>query len=351
MSYGYPPQRGGYPPQQGVGSRGYQPQQGGYQLQQGGYQLQQGGYPPQQGGYQLQQGGYQPQQAVGSNSCCCFYRVKQGEAGIIEGSGGGFKDVVAPSGCVCINPCLSKLRGTISLATRTIKCSVDSFSSDRSSVNVDICIVFRVIPSEVHTAYYKLTSVDSQIKSFIVTNVRSSIQSKCLEELYTERDELADRVRVSLGPTMRSLGFEIVDLLVVDVEVRGETRNAINAQMVQQYGRHAQALQGDIDRIDVATMAEANSEATRLRGVGTAAERQAISSAFKDGMAGFKGASAAELTATMLMIQYFDMIRDLNTKSQPSTVMLPRPRDGARSLDPETVRERLRRHLAADDSL
>jgi regulator of protease activity HflC (stomatin/prohibitin superfamily) len=286
-----------------------------------------------------------------ADSCCCCFCVHQGHAGIIEGIGGQFSDVVAPAGCQFINCCTSKLSGSISLATRNMSCHLDAFSSDNASVHIEICISFRVIPMEVHTAYYKLTAVNQQIQSFVVSNLRTVVQGKRLEELYSDRDELADRVRVSLGSTMRSLGFEIVDVLVVDVDVRGDIRKAFNTQMVQRFQRESQSLQGDIDKIYNVTLAEAQAEATRLRGVGTAAERHAITSAFKDGMAGFHGSSAAELTATMLMIQYFDMLRDLSTGSSPSTILLPKSSAGQRTLDRDVVRERLRRQLESDPSL
>ena len=287
-----------------------------------------------------------------ASSCFCCYVVEQSNAGIIESIGGKFSDV-APPGCSFFNCCSKKLSGCISLRTRNINCHVDAFTSDSASVVLKICVCFRVIPSEVNNAFYKLSGVESQIQSFVISNLRASVPTKRLEELYHDRDELADRVKASLGPTLRSLGFEVVDVLVVDVDVRGDVRNSMNQQMYQKYQRVSQQLMGEIDKIYSVTNAEAEAEATRLRGVGTAAARNAITNAFKDGMAGFHGASEEELTATMLMIQYFDMVRDVSSIVKPATTFFPTGPESLRRgpVDRDALRERLKRSLLEDPDL
>lgn len=265
----------------------------------------------------------------------------------MEAVGGQFDDV-APPGLTCFNPCSQKVAGAQSLKVQLIRCELNAVSKDRASVFIKAAVIYRAIPSQVHRSYYSMTGAADQIRSFIIANLRGLLPDKTLDEIFLERDHIASTIEKSLSETLANYGFELVDVLLEDIDVRGDVRNSMNQQVFQRYHRVAEQIRGDIEKMQQIKHAEAEAEASRLRGIGTAQERSAIATAFQQGMDGFdRGGSInfAELTALVLMTQYFDMVNDIthHGKVKPSSYYFPLKQGGG--LDRGELRERLSRSL------
>lgn len=279
--------------------------------------------------------------------CCCWVLVPQGSAGIMEQVGGQFDDVVPP-GLTFFNPCAQKVSGAQSLKVQILRCELNAVSKDRASVFVKCAVIYRAIPSQVHRSYYSMTGAADQIRSYVIANLRGLLPEKTLDEIFTERDHIASTIRKSLAETLANYGFELCDVLLEDIDVRGDIRNSMNQQVYQRYNRQVEQHLGDIQKIHQIAAAEAQAEASRLRGVGTAQERSAIATAFQQSMDGFDANGSmkfAELTALMLMTQYFDMVNDITVhgKVKPSSYYFPLKQGGG--LDRGELRERLKRTL------
>jgi regulator of protease activity HflC (stomatin/prohibitin superfamily) len=265
----------------------------------------------------------------------------------MEQVGGQFDDVVPP-GLTCFNPCSQKVSGAQSLKVQLVRCDLNAVSKDRASVFVKCCIIFRAIPSQVHRSYYSMTGASDQIRSFVIANLRGLLPERTLDEIFMERDVIASTIRSSLAETLANYGFELCDVLLEDIDVRGDIRNSMNQQVFQRYNRVVQQHLGEIQKIHQIAAAEGEAEANRLRGVGTAQERSAIATAFQHGMDGFDRSGSiqfAELTALVLMTQYFDMVNDITQhgKVKPSSYYFPLKQGGG--LDRGELRERLKRTL------
>ena len=278
-----------------------------------------------------------------ASGCCCLTCIPQAYAGVLESVGGQFKDILPP-GLHCLNPCTVKLAGVVSFKTEMISCDMQAVSSDRTTVLVRTSILYRVIPSECHRAYYSTSSTTEQIQSYVVSSLRSILPTRTLDELFSERQEIVGRIQSHLQVTLRALGFEIVDVLLTDIEIQGNVRAAMNQQATQRYARVAAQYEAEAKRIVAIKVAEAEAEASRLRGVGTAAARSAIANAFREGMGADsgRGANESQIMAMVLMAQYFDMMNDIanNRSVKPVSYFVP-TNDIRGGVDKEKLRERV----------
>ena len=75
--------------------------------------------------------------------------------------------------------------------------------------------------------------------------------------------------------------------------------------------------------------AEAEAESKYLAGVGVARQRKAIVDGLKNSISDFtsneqiKGASSKDVVDLLLITQYFDMLRDIGSRPECSTVYIP----------------------------
>lgn len=253
---------------------------------------------------------------------CCIV-IPQGEAGMMEDM--GKFTAVLPPGWHCID-CSKEVAGNVSFRTVMATAEVNAPTGDQADIHVKIGIMYRAMPSKCHLAYYRLSNPMEQIRSFIVSTLRPLIRSKTVDELFEERDELSAKVKGNLGEILEGFGYELMDVLILDLALVGRVRDAMNAMVVNKFGRLVASVEGNISRIGQLAIANANVEMDRLRGVGTAEARNIISASFRAGMENGQGQSngeeptESEIMAMMLMLQYYDMISDL---SVDRTIFMP----------------------------
>lgn len=259
---------------------------------------------------------------------CCVC-IEQGQVGVVE-SFGKF-DGVLPPGFATINPCSQEIKGTVALHTRMLTADVHTPTADQADVLVTVGVVFRAIPSKCHLAFYRLNSAGDTIRSFIIANLRPLIRSKTVDELYMERDALSNSIKGELETILGGYGYEVVDILVMEMKLVGRVRDAVTQQVVQRYARSIAEHEGQIKRIVQLAHSEANVEIDRLNGVGTAEARRIISSAFRRGVSeGHEHSehhnnvgeetSESEVMAMMLLLQYYDMLSEIK---RGKTIFMP----------------------------
>ena len=89
----------------------------------------------------------------------------------------------------------------------------------------------------------------------------------------------------------------------------------------------AAAEKAEGDKVLVVKSAEAEAESKYLSGVGVARQRKAIVDGLKGSIAGFTsniaGTSPKDVVDLLLITQYFDMLRDIGSRPECSTVYIP----------------------------
>ena len=89
-----------------------------------------------------------------ATSCCCWACVPQATVGVVEAL--GKFDTIAPPGLLTINCCTKQVAGVVDLKIQLMKCSVHSITKEKTSINVMVNVIHRIIPSMAQTAYYSL---------------------------------------------------------------------------------------------------------------------------------------------------------------------------------------------------
>jgi len=246
------------------------------------------------------------------SSCCGYACVTQSNVGIVERFG-EFSDVLPP-GCTFIG-CFHDLKGEVSLRERIMHATTESATEDRVILTIKSTIMFHVIPSECHTAFYSLSSL-SQIRSYIESAMRSEMARVKYENIFVARQQIAQEVRNLVTPELSQRGFEVDEVLIREIIVPRDIRNASERQLEMRYIRQANRYKAEANKIEITTRAIAESEVKRLQGVGTANMQKGVAGGFGALMENIEGGENAEVNesemiAVILMQQYFDTLKKI----------------------------------------
>ena len=261
------------------------------------------------------------------SSCCGWACVNQSNVGIVERFG-EFADVLPP-GCTFIG-CFHDLKGEVSLRERLMHVTTESATEDRVILTLKCVVMFHVIPSECHTAFYSLSSL-SQIRSFVESAMRSEMARVQYENIFVSRQQIATEVRKLVYPELSQRGFEVDEVLIKEIIVPRDIRDASERQLEMRYVRQANRYRAEANKIQVTTAAEAESEVKRLQGVGSANMQVGLAGGFGALMEKWEGGEqTSEIMAMILMQQYFETLTKLSSTSNNHTVFVP-----AKSLMPK----------------
>eukprot|EP01069_Polyplicarium_translucidae_P007077 Polyplicarium_translucidae@DN3053_c0_g2_i1.p1 len=124
---------------------------------------------------------------------------------------------------------------------------------------------------------------------------------------------------------MHQYGFEIVNVLVVDVKPAEVVRNAMNAVNANKRLRQAAEYKAEAEKIRVVKEAEATAQSHYLQGVGVARQRKAIVDGISTSLLKFREQTKADTKQVMdlvLATQYFDMLKEVAKGSQTQTIFI-----------------------------
>jgi len=215
-----------------------------------------------------------------------------------------------------------------SLRVRQLNLDVETKTHDDVFVIIRLAIQY-MIPAKdkVFDAYYKLADHTVQMNSWVFDVVRSKVPSMKLDNVFENKDEIADDVKKNLQERMAQYGWEIVRALVNDIEPDAKVKDAMNEVNRQQRLQVAAMAQGEKEKILVIKKAEAEAESKRLQGEGIANQRRAIINGYRDSIQNFQdkigGTSAKEVMDLVALTQYFDTLQMLGADARSKVVFLP----------------------------
>ncbi|GJV26268.1 hypothetical protein Tco_1378963 [Tanacetum coccineum] len=139
--------------------------------------------------------------------------------------------------------------------------------------------------------------------------------------------ETKSMLTVKLVYVMGEYGYNIEQILIVDILPDPSVRKAMNEINAAQRLQLASVYKGEADKILHIKRAEAEAESKYLGGVGVARQRQAITDGLRENILNFshkvEGASSKDVMDLIMITQYFDTIKDLGNSSKNTTVFLP----------------------------
>ncbi|XP_058104643.1 hypersensitive-induced response protein 4 isoform X1 [Magnolia sinica] len=261
------------------------------------------------------------------NTFCLFCAcIDQASVGIVE-RWGRFEKLAAP-GLNFFNPFLGQwIAGILSTRLSSLDVRVETKTKDNVFVQLLCSIQYRIVKENADDAFYELQNPKEQIQAYVFDVVRAHVPRMTLDELFEQKSEVAKVVLEELEKVMEAYGYNIEQILMVDIIPDASVRRAMNEINAAQRLQLASVYKGESEKVLLVKRAEAEAEAKYLAGIGVARQRQAITDGLRDNILNFshkvEGTSAKEVMDLIMVTQYFDTIKDLGNSSKNTTVFIP----------------------------
>ena len=254
-----------------------------------------------------------------------FFTVSTAEMAVVQRLG-KFVRIAGP-GLNFKTPWLEKVAGRVNMRVQQFRVEVETKTKDNVFVKILVSVQYQVLQDKVYEAFYKLQSPGDQITSYVFDSVRSQVPKMILDEVFEQKDNVADSVKTELSGVMKDYGYAIIKALVTDINPDEKVKNAMNDINAAQREQVAAQARGEADKILKVKQAEAEAESKALQGKGIADQRKAIISGLRESVEAFKesveGASAKDVMALVLMTQYFDTLKEVGAQARSNTILVP----------------------------
>jgi len=238
---------------------------------------------------------------------------------------GKFVAVVSPGfSCFCW-PC-TNVEGIVSIKLRQLNLKNEAKTKENVFVTLSISIQYRVEPEHVKQAFYSMENPERQMTSFVEDAIRAIVPTLELEQLFLEKEKVSVEIREDLAKKMTTYGYSIIDTLIVDIDPEVKVKAAMNRINEAKRLREAAEYEAETEKLVRIKQAEAESISKQLQGEGVANQRKAILKGLQEGveeLSGAIGVSADETMKYTMLTQYFDMLRDVGTSQNKTTIFVP----------------------------
>jgi regulator of protease activity HflC (stomatin/prohibitin superfamily) len=253
-----------------------------------------------------------------------YYTVRTASAGVVERFG-KFDRITRP-GLHFLLPFAERYY-IVDLQVRQAQFSVETKTRDNVFVQIPVSVQYQVLDDKIADAFYRLSSPQKQIESFVFNSILGHVPKLTLDETFEQQSGISVAVKVELDAIMSGFGFNILTALVTDIIPDVKVKAAMNDINAAQRAQVAAQARGEAEKILKVKQAEAEAESKALQGKGIAAERQAIidglSASIEHFQQGVPGATSEDVMALVLLTQYFDTLRDIGTRGGTNTLFLP----------------------------
>lgn len=258
--------------------------------------------------------------------CFCCGCIGQASVGIVE-QWGRFQRLATP-GFLFLNPFAGEcLSGVLCTRVFSFEVSIETKTKDNVFVQLLCSIQYRVIKESADDAFYELHNPREQIQAYVFDVVRAHVPKMTLDELFEQKGEVAKAVLEELEKVIGAYGYNIEQILMVDIIPDAFVRKAMNEINAAQRLQLASIYKGEAEKILLVKKAEAEAQAKYLGGAGIAKQRQAITEGLRENILNISnsvsGTSAKEVMDLIMVTQYFDTIKELGNSSKNTTVFLP----------------------------
>ena len=143
-----------------------------------------------------------------------FFTVATAEMAVVQRLG-RFVRIAGP-GLNFKLPWLEKVAGKVNLRVQQFRVEVETKTKDNVFVKILVSVQYQVLVDKVYEAFYKLQSPGDQITSYVFDSVRSQVPKMLLDEVFEQKDNVADSVKTELASVMKDYGYAIIKALVCE---------------------------------------------------------------------------------------------------------------------------------------
>ncbi|MCI2240819.1 SPFH domain-containing protein [Adlercreutzia faecimuris] len=230
-------------------------------------------------------------------------------------------------------PLIEVIAARVDLRTRQEEFAIDAKTRDNVTVTMAIAAQYRVSTapgatpqqSGIYRSYYMLANPVSQMRSYLIDALRSSVPQYTLDEVFDKKDAIASDVNRTVSDLMVDYGYDVVSTLITSIDLPADVEQSMNRINSAQREKEAAQSLAEAERIKVVTEARARAEAMEQAGRGIAAQRKAIADGISESLAVIKssGVSAAEANQLFIFTQWTDMMSEFARNGRQATVVLP----------------------------
>ncbi len=252
-----------------------------------------------------------------------IFTVKQQTAVIIQRF--GKFESIRQSGLHFKIPVIDKIAGRMSLKIQQLDVLVETKTKDDVFVKLKISVQYRVLPSKVYDAFYKLDYPHDQITSYVFDVVRAEVPKMKLDDVFERKDDIAIAVKGELNDAMLDYGFDIIKTLVTDIDPDLQVKNAMNRINAAEREKVAAQYEGDAQRILIVEKARAEAESKRLQGRGIADQRREIAKGLEESVEASNkvGINSQEASALIVVTQHYDTLQSIGEETNSNLILLP----------------------------
>ena len=236
---------------------------------------------------------------------------------------GKFNRIVNP-GLHFLIPFIERRAANVNLRTQEARYSLNGKTKDNVTIGTAVSVQFRVdqVPAQsveqsgVYRSYYILSNPIDQMESYIADALRSAIPGYTLDEVFDNKDLIAQNVKDSVTELMAGYGYDIITTLITNIE-----------------------LPKDVERTKTVVAARAQAGAMEQTGIGIADQRKAIADGIAASLDTIKssGVSAQEANDLFAYTQWVEMMGSFAESGRSSTVVLPSNFGGKSSILPDLL--------------
>ena len=187
--------------------------------------------------------------------------VKQSEVYIIERLGKFHK--VADAGLTIIFPFVDHVRSVVSLKQQTMDIPPQGvITQDNVTITIDTVVFYQI--TDPAKAVYEIQSLKKGIEYLAITTIRDIVGKMSLDETFSSRDLINQKLRSILDEATDKWGCKIVRVEIKDINPPEDIRDAMEKQMNAERNKRALILQSEGERQSAITLAEGKKAAAIL---------------------------------------------------------------------------------------
>lgn len=266
------------------------------------------------------------------------YVVRQQHVAIIERLG-RFHGVAQPGFHLRI-PIIDRTFD-VDLMTEDQHMTFDAKTSDNVTIELDVSIQYHVDSRDLRSgegsgvwkSFYTLKDPVAQMKDYLADALRSQIPNRTLDEVFSEKDAIAQSIDQVVAQKMLDYGYVLVTTLITSIRLPAEVQESMNHIIASKNNLESATNDANAARAKTVIAAQAKAEAMAAEGKGIADQRVAIAEGIKQSIDTIKSAEMTSAEANRLFeyTQWIDMMNAYAQKGA-STVVLPSGFDESASM-------------------
>ena len=187
--------------------------------------------------------------------------VKQSEVYIIERIGKFYK--VADAGLTIIVPFLDHVRSVVSLKQQTMDVPPQGvITKDNVTITIDTVVFYQI--TDPAKAVYEIQSLKKGIEYLAITTIRDIIGKMNLDETFSSRDGINNKLRIVLDEATDRWGCKIARVEIKDINPPAYIRDAMEKEKNAERNKRAMILDSEAQRQSAITIAEGKKQAAIL---------------------------------------------------------------------------------------